>query len=324
MKLFLPFLLSLTSSCFAGHLYEMPEIPGYPSQEACIVSKKERPTLTLEEHLKKGRLAFEEKNWQEAIKHFRIVKYNHLFNEQIQELLFSLGVCYMETEELECANSEFNGYLRGHPNPTHFAEVIEYKFKIAEAFKNGAKRRWFGSLNMPKLGSGFELALEIYDEVIGAVPSHDIAVKSLYSKGVLLWKMKEYQESVETLQFLTKRFPGHELCPEAFIALTKIYLDQGEYEYQNPDLVAFSEINQRRFQEEFPKDPRLNEISEDVLKMKETYANGLYQTGLFYERKGKPLASMIYYKNAVSRFPETQVATLCQKRLDLLGQNKGT
>ncbi len=307
-----------SASCFAGHLYEMPEIPGYPSLDPCIVSKRDRPFLALEEHLKKGRLAFEKKDWEEAAKQFRIVKYNQVFNEEIQELSFSLGVCYMQMGELESANSEFNGYLRGHPNPTHFAEVIQYKFSIAEAFKNGTKRRWFGSLNMPRIGSGFELALEIYDEVIAAVPSHDIAVKSLYSKGMLLWKMKEYQESVETLQYLTKRFPRHELCPEAFIALTKIYLDQGEYEYQNPDLVAFSEINQRRFSEEFPQDERLMEISQDVLKMKETYANGLYQTGLFYERKGKPSASVIYYKNAMARFPETQVATLCKKRLDVL------
>lgn len=308
--------------CFGGHLYEMPEIPGYPSQESCIVSKKDRQTLSFEEHVKLGKKAFDEKNWEEAAKHLRIVKYNNVFNQEIQELLFPLGICYMEMGELESANVEFNGYLRGNPNPTYFAKIIQYKFDIAEAFKNGTKKRWFNSRNMPRWGSGFELALEIYDEVIAAVPSHDMAVKSLYSKGMLLWKMKEYQESVETLQFLTKRFPRHELCPEAFLALTKIYLEQGEYEYQNPDLVAFSEINERRFSDEFPKDERLKEISQDVLKMKETYANGLYQTGLFYERTGKRGASVIYYKNALTRFPETEVAALCKKRLDVLEQTK--
>ena len=49
--------------------------------------------------------------------------------------------------------------------------------------------------------------------------------------------------------------------------------------------------------------------------MKEVYAKSLYDTGHFYKRKKKPLASTIYYQDAVQKFPETVAGIKSQERL---------
>lgn len=63
---------------------------------------------------------------------------------------------------------------------------------------------------------------------------------------------------------------------------------------------------------------RLEEAENNVEEIKEIYARGLYDTGQFYERVKKPRASIIYYKNAIKQFPDTQIAQLCQERLEAL------
>ena len=93
-------------------------------------------------------------------------------------------------------------------------------------------------------------------------------------------------------------------------------MEQSATEFQNPDVLEFAQINLRRFKHDFPKEPRISQVEEDVLAIKEIYAKGLYDTGLFYERVGKPHASRIYYQNAIKQFPETHIAQLSQKRLE--------
>ncbi len=41
----------------------------------------------------------------------------------------------------------------------------------------------------------------------------------------------------------------------------------------------------------------------------------LYETAQFYERTDKAQASVIYYQNAITQFPDTKVADRCRNRL---------
>lgn len=284
-----------------------------------FVDVNEMPTLTAEEHHALAVEAYKKCDWNEAARNFLIITQSFRTSPLAVDASYFLGVCYFELQEYEFANNAFSAYIGGKSHPNYFIESIEYKFCIAEAFRNGAKRHFFGTKQLPKWASGEELGVQIYDEVVAALPSHDFAARALYSKGSLLWKNKDYRNSIDCFQLLVKRFPKHELTPEAYLAMTCVYLDQSKFEFQNPDLLAFADLNVRRFKKQFPKEERLIQAENYVLEIKEVYASGLYETGLFYERTGKPLASVIYYKNAIQQFPETVVAKWCQKRLmDLL------
>src|SRR5690606_11218144 len=102
-----------------------------------------------------------------------------------QDANYYLGVCYMYQCEYDLANDAFNQYLKCKSNPPFFLEAIECKFQIAECFKCGHRRRLFGTKQLPKWADGTKLALTIYDEVIAAMPCHDVAARALYSKAEL-------------------------------------------------------------------------------------------------------------------------------------------
>lgn len=277
-------------------------------------------TLPVQEHFSLGVAAMNEENWDEAALQFAIVTLNFPASSYVADAYYYLGVSQFHIRELDAANNKFSEYLKAQQNPKFFEQAIEYKFAIAEAFRKGARRRLFGSKQMPKWASGRTLALNTYDEVISALPCHPIAAHALFSKGNLLWEIQSYKESVDCFQMLIKRFPKHELAPESYVAITKVYLEQSQKEFQNPDLLALAQINVRRFSQDFPKEARLEDAENNVIKIKEIYANGLYETGQFYERVNKPRSSVLYYKNAIRRFPDTEVAQQCKMRLEEIDQ----
>lgn len=301
---FFAFIL-LTSSAEAAYV-----LKGYK-----LVDADEVATLPAQEHFNLGKKALDEGQWPEAVRQYRMVTSSFPNSTFAAESYFYLGVAYFNQRELDFANDAFSSYLRSKNNPRLFQEAVEYKCSIADQFAAGARRRVLGTKKLPKWASGTALALKIYDEVIAALPSHDIAARALYSKGALNWQLKNYRDSVEAFQMVIKRFPKNELAPESYVAISKVYLEQGRFEFQNPDVLAFAQINLRRFKQDFPREERIAEVESDLLAIKEIYAQGLYDTGQFYERIHQPKASIIYYHNAIEQFPETKVAELSRQRL---------
>lgn len=297
----------------------------YPSLDAALVFKngklidaEEIATLSPEEHFALGSEAFQNEDWREAARQFRIVSRHFSSTSWGQESLYYLGVSQFYDREYDLANESLTAYLNSASNPELFQETIEYKFAIAEKFRNGAKRRFFGTKYLPKWASGKELAIQIYNEIIATMPTSETAVCSLMAKGRMAWQMEDFRSSVESFQTIIRRFPKHELTPECYLLIGKVYLSQCEAEFQNPDILAFAQINLKRFIQEFPRDERVQEVEKDLLAVKEIYASGLYETGRFYERTQQYNASILYYKNALSEFPDTAVARLCKQRLQLL------
>jgi outer membrane protein assembly factor BamD (BamD/ComL family) len=292
---------------------------GWIVREGKIFDADEVTTLPLEEHFARGATAYNDCQWDEAIAHFRAIISSYPNSNYAKEAYFFYGIALFNVDENEFANEAFTNYIKNQTNPTYFEEAITYKFAIAERFKEGARRHILGYRRLPKWLNAHNLALSTYDEIAATLPCHEIAAKALFSKGNLLWSMENYSESIEAFQTLIRRFPKHELAPVCYITINDVYLDQCQREFQNPDLLALAQLNLRKFKHDFPRDERLEQAENKVMAIKEVYAQGLFETGQFYERVKQPEASKIYYKNALRLFPDTQVAKECSQRLSVLG-----
>lgn len=290
----------------------------YTLRNGKLVDAKTVATQPAPDHYNNAVIAHEAEDWKEAARQFRIVSENYPAHELNRDATFFLGVAEYKAGELEFANEAFNQYIKNKGNSTHFQEAVQYKLLIAGDLADGAKKRLFGTRQLPKWGSGKELAGQIYDEVIAAVPSNDLAAKALYAKGHLQWDNGEYKSSITAFQMLAKRFPKHELAPEAYVAISQVYVDESSDEFHNPDALAFAQINLRRFKQDFPKEPRIALVEKDVQEIQENFANVLFKTGQFYEKTSRPKAAMIYYQKAINQFPDTKKAEECRARLTQL------
>ena len=271
-----------------------------------------------EEHYNKAVKAWHANDIKEAVKQFRILTTNFPTHHLTGEAYYYLGAGYYYLEEYDFANQELDYYLQVNCSPEYLEEVMHLKLCIADAFRCGAKKRLWGSRRCPKWLNGEDLALEIYDEVISTLPCHEIAVRALFSKGTLLCQQRDFYCAVETFQMLIRRFPDQNDAAEAYLAIIRTYHRQAWFEYQNPDILPLAEIAFRHFQEDFPNEDRLADAQEELLEIKEIYAQGLYETGLFFERTCHPQAATLYYLSAITSYPETCIAESAKQRLDYL------
>lgn len=66
-----------------------------------------------------------------------------------------------------------------------------------------------------------------------------------------------------------------------------------------------------------PEDQRANEIKSDLQSIDERSMEKLYNTGMFYEKSGKPDSARVYYREVVKN-PNTTWAPKAQERLAIL------
>ncbi len=279
---------------------------------------KEAADAYLTKHYNLGCTHYNVEEWRSAYEHFEKVIYFFPDSDEAAEASYYLGVCYYMMCEYDFANKEFSDYITASCHPAFFEDAVRYKFCIAEEFRSGKKRRPFTSRYLPKWISAQDEALAIYDEVIVALPNHELTVCALRSKAELLRQIELFRESVDTYQALIRRFPKDEYTPECYVKIAEIFCEQSVQEFQNPDILAFAELNARKFTEDFPREERIACVNELVQKIKENSAKGLCGLGLFYERKHHPQAAEIYYKTSIAAFPDTKCAKFCKARLLLL------
>lgn len=256
--------------------------------------------------------------WWSVIDYANIISYNFPTTPFAQEASYLMGEAYYKLNQLEYSNDCFTAYLNRTSSPKHFEQAIEYKFNIAEQLAHGAKKRLFGSIKMPAWIPAKEDSIQIYDEVIAALPHSDMAVQSLLSKARVQCYFEDFKPSLETLDLLIRRFPKHDLAAEAYLEKGKVYLLQCEAQNLDPDILDLAEVNLRKFRLSFPREPRLTESEKLLSSMQEIFAQNLFETGHFFERTKKIPASIIYYNKVVANYPKTQAAAASREKLEIL------
>lgn len=279
------------------------------------MNTQEVASLSVQEHYSLAVDAYQNQQWDKLIQQSTIVIKNFSSTPFAADALFFLGAGCFQIQEYELANQHLTAYLKKQTTPKYFEEAIQYKFQIAEKFHGGAKKHLLGWESLPKWVPAREEAIAIYDEVIMALPHHELAAQALFGKAQLLLREEEYESSVETYVTLIRRFPKHPLAVDSYVGIAQVYLMRAQDQYPDQDYLDLAEINYRKFCQDFPGEAQLDMADGMLAEMREIYAGHLYEIGRFYERTGKPQASHIYYTRIVAKYPATKVSQLASRRL---------
>jgi len=298
-------ILTLSSCCFAD----------FTLRDGKLVPKEEAATESAQDHYSTLLKAYEDKDWVALEQQALIVSKSFPDTPFGRDAIYFLGVSYFNQEDFEQANKSFKEYLVTEATPKHFEEAIRYKFEIADQFRNGARMHLLGWKSLPKWAPADDEALQIYDEVISALPHNELAAKALYGKAKLQAKGEDYRAGIETYQTLIRRFSKHPLAVESFIGIGEIYLEQSKAEYPDPDFLDLAELNLKKFQASFPGEEKVQVAIDNLHKMEDHYAASFYETAQFYERTKKWSAAKIYYTKILASFPKSQLAERSQARM---------
>lgn len=299
-------------------LLSVPLSAAYTIKNGKVMNAEEVATMSVQEHYGLLLEAVQTENWEVVVQQATIMVKNFPDSPFYQEAFYYLGLGFFHKEDYDIANQYLSTYLKKQTALQHFREAIELKFQIADKFCNGYKKHIGGIEFLPRWMSTKDEAIEIYDEVINALPNDDLAAKALFGKGKVILEEEEYVSSIEIFQTLIRRFPKHALAPDAYVEIAKVYLVESTEKYPDADFLDLATLNMKKFRQDFPSDERL-EIAENILAdMQEVYAKSFYEIAQFYERTKKPHASVLYYSKIVKAFPNTKTAEISKKRLNVL------
>lgn len=303
-------------------LLMLTPVASFYSKEPARLSKKEiaQRTKSAYDFYQDILASHQKKEWKQVILSCKALLATYTDSPFNSEASYYKGVAYFHLGDFDLANNAFAHYLKNETTPKFFEEAIGYKFEIAEKFYEGAKRHLLGMEKLPKIIPGKEDALEIYEEIITALPRHDLTAKSLYKKGVLLYDFNEFKESVEAFEVLIRRFPKHYYAPEGFLGVQKVYLKQSQQEFPDPDILELAQLNLHRFKESFPSEPKLARAYEMLEQTYDCFAKDLFEVGHFYERTKKPEAAIIYYTSVISQYPQSSYAKKAATHIEQLNK----
>ncbi len=290
----------------------------YTLKDGKLVERKQVATKSAPEHHSTLLDFYQSKDWAKLEKEATVVIKNFSPSPFARDAVYFLGVAYFHQEDYEMSNYQLTDYLTSQSTPKYFEEAIQYKFEIAEKFRQGARAHIMGFKSMPKWIPAHSQAISIYDEVISALPHHDLAAHSLYGKALVHGKNEDWRSSIESYQTLIRRFPKHPLAIESFIGIGDVYLQQSESEFPDPDLLDLAELNLRKFRSAFPREEKVAVAETTYSKMRDEYALSLFETARFYERTKKLGAAKIYYSKIMSNYPTSYVSVKSQERLEIV------
>jgi len=255
-----------------------------------------------EEFRKNGKIELAIREHRKLLKHYPKSEY-------AASSCFILGEIYKERGNNKKAFEYFQKIIDEYPASPLVFSAIKIQSEIADKELTREKRGPFKFLTnkeKPKYMS----------KVIENNPYNLENIERIFKLAEFYCKIKEYDESIGTLNKIIKNFPETEYCERAKYLIIKYSLELIPENSYDTDIIE--EIREKilEFSIEYPENKFKDEIKsiENILDEKE--AEMYYQIARYYERAGKRKSAIYYYKKLIEKFPDTKYGKIAYEKIN--------
>ncbi len=210
------------------------------------------------------------------------------------------------------AFEQYQELITNHRNTANFNEAVQRQFSIAEGLRTSDKKGFLG------IGAAAQPSklVEMFTQISESAPYTEWAPKALLNIGYVRNDSGEVDPAIASFQKVVDKYPDTEYAKEAQYQIFK--LRGVTAEKSNSPLKNRAQVEAGLdFLNQNPEDQRAAEVKSDMRQIEEQSMEKLYNTGLFYEKSGKPDSARIYYREVVKN-PNTSWAAKAQERLSAL------
>ena len=230
------------------------------------------------------------------------------------EAQYYAGRSYEELGKYYFAFKNYQKTVENYPYTKRMEEIQSRLYTIANIFQDEETPK----LMQLELTITLDRAVEVYKKIIENSPFDKNADKALYKMAECYRRMMKYKEAIEAYKKLITDYPESELVPEAKyqLAYTKYEASlDPEYDQESTEaaLKEFKEISKTTAV------PSIAAEAEKVMSdLRIRKANSALKVAEFYERQKKYRSAVIYYKDVVAKFPDTEAASYANEKIELL------
>jgi outer membrane protein assembly factor BamD (BamD/ComL family) len=137
----------------------------------------------------------------------------------------------------------------------------------------------------------------------------------MFRKASMYLQEDLFSESVEGFSQLIRKFSNNPLAQESFIQIMKVYKRQIKVEYLDPKWYEFALLNKKKFDEIYPSSSLKGQMEEAMLEIIDLYAEEIYKSALFFEKKKKYVSATMYLETLIAKYPSSKYATLAVQKV---------
>ncbi len=267
-----------------------------------------------------------EENYKGAMDAYQKVVDDFPSSTLAAEAQFRVAEMLEKTHHYYAAFNAYQVVLDEYPSFPKVNLILERQFRIGNLFLQG---KTIGFLKVNPTGS-YKRAINIFRKILTNAPFSELAPRAQYNLGMAYMRRKKYIEASIEFEKIAMRYPRSE-----YIASAKYQLGVCSYKQAKAapyDQEAAQEaINRlREYVAEHPTDKNTEMAKEMLTELQSKKAAALYQIGRFYEERGNPKASLIYFREVIRDYPLTRYAEKArkisqreEKKVDLVEAVKG-
>jgi outer membrane assembly lipoprotein YfiO len=270
--------------------------------------------------------------WSQALVEYRKVVRHFPDSVLAPRAQFSVGRCYQQLGKLSKAFDAYQVVLDKYPSFAEPDEVIKRQFKIATAFYDGRRKR------MPllglRIGSGRGEAIRLYEQIALNAPFGPVAEEAKYRAGELLERKKRFDDysqsrkpmrpgAINTYLFVVENFEDGERRDDALFRVGECYYRKARRARHDKKALEQALLYYRRYQREFPKGEYAEAVTERIAEVDHRRAESGFQVGIYYEKRAKYRAALMYYEDVVARFPLSPYAEEAKERAETMRERLG-
>jgi outer membrane assembly lipoprotein YfiO len=290
-----------------GYWVWTPESGKWENPKYAAKDTPEEQLVHAETYYKAGNSKAALKEFKKLVKHYPLSKEAPTAQYYIGRIMEDLGKPYD-------AFKAYQKVIDLYPYTEHVDEVIEREYEIGKLFFYGEKINVLGPLKVPAK----DKAVEIFKAVTDNAPYGKYAEPAMHKTGLTYKSIGDYNNAILMFKGLIDKYPNSELIDKARYQLaecSKLLSLNPEYD-QTPTIVAREEFED--FVAKYPDSEMSEDAKKIIKKLKNRESENTYNIGRFYETRNMPDSAVVYYKEIIQNYPDTEWAKLARERLNVL------
>ncbi len=264
--------------------------------------------------MNKAREAEEKKSIGSAISTYTKVAKKYPNSIYAPEAFYRSGTLRLSRKEYIKAFEDFQSILSQYPNTKRFNDIVGEQYRIASALLEGARNRTWGWL------PGFtarDRGLGYFEIIVANAPYSDYAPLALMNVAKGHHREKNIEEEIDALDRMINNYPQSLLAPDAYLKLAQAHASIVEGPYYDQASTKESISHFEDFMILFPADGSVSAAAKGLDSMKKVLAQSKIKMADFYfYKRDNYVAAKVFYNEAITAYPESDVANLAKKRLE--------
>jgi len=254
---------------------------------------------------------YKEKNFKLGLKEFKkLIKYYPL-SKEAPLAQYYIGRIMEDLDKVYEAFKAYQKVIDLYPYTELVDEIIEREFKIGELFFSGKKHAILGPLKV----AAKDKAIEIFKMVEDNAPYGKYAEQAVFNTGLAYKDISDYDNAIITFKNLIDKYSHSSLIDRARYELaecSKLLSLRPDYD-QTPTIIAREEFED--FVKKHPESEMSDDAKEIIDKLKDREAQNAYKIAEFYESRHLVDSAIVYYKDIIQEYSDTEWARKAQERL---------